>query len=161
MKKNSIFIVLFLFITIFHYNTIYAQEKSPANKWDTTIQAFEKQDKEQFPEPEIIEFTGSSSILMWKTLAEDFKPLKVFNRGFGGSQMFEVLQYADRIIIPYKPRIIVLYAGDNDIASGKTPEMVLNDFKLLVEKIHNALPETFIYYISIKPSILRWAMWQN
>lgn len=161
MKRYYISIVLLMFVTVLLSNTIYAQEKGQVNKWESSIQAFEKQDKEQFPEPGIIEFAGSSSIVMWKTLAEDFKPLKVINRGFGGSQMFEVLQFADRIIIPYKPGIIVLYAGDNDIASGKAPETVLNDFKLLVEKVHKALPETFIYYISIKPSILRWAMWQD
>ena len=91
------------------------------------------------------------------------KPLQVINRGFGGSQIAQVNQYASRIVLPYQPRAVVLYAGDNDLAwpSSKSPEQVFEDFRQFVEIIHTKLPETWIYYISIKPSIRRWSNWGN
>ena len=86
------------------------------------------------------------------TLAADFAGHKVFNRGFGGSHLCDSLAFADRIVIPYQPKLVVLYAGDNDIASGKSPEQVFADFKAFVAKVQAALPETRIAYVSIKPS---------
>ena len=133
----------------------------PADRWEETIRRFEARDKEHFPEPGAIVFIGSSSIRGWHSLAEDFSPLNVINRGFGGSQTSDALRYADRIVIPYKPSRIVLYEGDNDIAAGKTPETVAEDFKKFVEKIHRALPGTPICFIAIKPSLRRWAMWEK
>jgi lysophospholipase L1-like esterase len=100
-------------------------------------------------------FLGSSTIRLWNT-AKAFPELHTINRGFGGSQIADSLKFAERIVIPCKPRLILLYAGDNDIAAGKSPERVLSDFKALVEKIHAALPETRIAFISIKPSPSRW-----
>src|SRR5262249_13253064 len=79
-------------------------------------------------------------------------------RGFGGSQIADCTAYADRIIVPYKPRLILLYAGDNDIAANRAPEQVLADFQGLVKTIHGALPEARIVFISIKPSISRWPL---
>jgi lysophospholipase L1-like esterase len=89
------------------------------------------------------------------------KPLEVINRGFGGSQIAQVNQYASRIVLPYQPRAVVLYAGDNDLSwpASKSPEQVFGDFRQFVEIIHTKLPETWIYYISIKPSIRRWGNW--
>ncbi len=75
-----------------------------------------------------------------------------------GSQYSDLIQYADRIIIPYKPKLVVLYSGDNDINRGKTPEQVAADFKTLVGLIHKQLPETRVAFISIKPSLSRWKM---
>jgi lysophospholipase L1-like esterase len=108
-------------------------------------------------------FTGSSSIRLWDTLANDMKPLQVLNRGFGGSQIADVNHYASRIILPYRPRAVVLYAGDNDLSSpwSKSPEQVFADFKQFVEIIHSQLPATWIYFISIKPSPLRWRNWEK
>ena len=93
---------------------------------------------------------------MWKTLAEDFQEYKVINRGFGGSQIIDSVAFADRIVIPYKPRMILLYAGDNDIAAGKSPEEVLADFKAFTRKVCPILSETKVAFISIKPSPSRW-----
>ena len=93
---------------------------------------------------------------MWETLQEDFPGLQVINRGFGGSELSDAVHFADRIILPYKPRIIIVYAGDNDLANGKAPEQILADYRRLVDLVHESLPKTRIGYISIKPSLARW-----
>jgi lysophospholipase L1-like esterase len=129
-----------------------AQEKP--DKWEKDIAAFEAKDKASAPPQNEIVFVGSSTIRMWKT-AEAFPDLKVINRGFGGSEIADSVHYADRIILPYKPRIVVVFAGGNDINSGKTPEKVADDFKALVAKIHAALPKTKIYYLSLFPNVKR------
>jgi len=127
-----------------------------ADKWEKDIAAFEAQDKTAPPPPNEIVFVGSSTIRMWKT-AEAFPDLKVINRGFGGSEIADSVKYADRIILPYKPRIVVVFAGGNDINAGKTPERVADDFKALAAKIHAALPKTRIYYLSLFPNVKRRA----
>lgn len=132
-----------------------------ADSWESSIRNFEEKDKIAPPKPGVIVFTGSSSIRFWDTLAEDMKPLDVINRGFGGSHIAHVNQFAHRIITPYRPRAVVLYAGDNDLSfpSSKSPQTVADDFKRFVQIIHTELPDTWIYYISIKPSTLRAGTW--
>jgi lysophospholipase L1-like esterase len=129
--------------------------------WEPSIRAFESQDRLAPPRSGAIVFTGSSSIARWRTLANDMNPLYVINRGFGGSQLSDVDRYAWRIVLPYHPRAVVLYAGDNDMAGrfGKSPERVLRDFHTFVEIVHSGLPEAWIYYVSIKPSISRERVW--
>ncbi|MGH8183507.1 MAG: SGNH/GDSL hydrolase family protein [Rhodanobacteraceae bacterium] len=103
---------------------------------------------------------GSSSIRFWApTLERDFPGVPVIDRGFGGSAIADSTYYADRIIFPYHPRVIVMYAGDNDIAEGDTPRQVLGEFKAFVASIRRRLPDVAIVYISIKPSLARVAMW--
>jgi lysophospholipase L1-like esterase len=104
-----------------------------------------------------IVFVGSSSIRLWKTLAQDFPGYPVLNRGFGGSQIIDSLYFADRIILPYRPRLVVLYAGANDLNAGKTADQVFGDFSALAAKIHAALPQTRIAFISIAGNPARWA----
>lgn len=121
------------------------------------INAFWEADKKQMPPMGAVLFMGSSSIRMWDTLAKDFPEIPVVNRGFGGSQIFESTLYADRIAFPYKPKIIILCAGTNDLAyGGKNPQQVLQDFKDFVAKIQTGLPDTRIVYISINPTVARW-----
>jgi lysophospholipase L1-like esterase len=131
--------------------------------FERQIAAFENADRLNPPRPGVIVFTGSSSIRFWDTLGKDMQPLDVVNRGFGGSQISQVNQYAARIVLPYQPRAVVLYAGDNDLSLpwSKTPEQVLGDFKQFVEIVHAQLPDTWIYFISIKPSVRRWNGWQK
>lgn len=131
-----------------------AQEE---DRWEETIQGFEQRDAESPPPQNEIVFVGSSSIRFWKT-DTDFPDLTIINRGFGGSETSDALRYASRIVIPYAPRLVVLYAGDNDIARGKSSETVLADTSAFVNRIHEALPEARIVYLSIKPSLLRWNM---
>lgn len=100
-------------------------------------------------------FTGSSSIRMWPDLQNDFKADKTLNRGFGGSQVSDLLKHYGELILKYKPRQVVVYSGDNDIEAGKSPERVAADLKMLQYQIERDLPNTSFVYISIKPSISR------
>jgi lysophospholipase L1-like esterase len=129
-------------------------EPAPS-RWEPTIAAFEAQDRENPPPAEGILFLGSSSIRMWD-VKKWFPDLPVINRGFGGSQIADSVEFADRIVLPCRPKVIVFYAGDNDTAAGKTPEQITGDFKMLVQKVHKALPKTRIVVLAIKPSAKRW-----
>jgi lysophospholipase L1-like esterase len=124
--------------------------------WEADIQRFEQADRERPPTPGGVLFVGSSSIRMWDTLQEDFAGVPVLNRGFGGSELGDVVRYADRIVLPYRPRLVMVYAGENDLTAGKTPEQVLADYQALVQRIHRALPQARVGFISIKPSPSRW-----
>ena len=135
-----------------------AERYTNAYKWEKEISAFEASDKTNPPPKGAILFVGSSSIRFWKTLAQDFPDKQVINRGFGGSEIADSIWFADRIIIPYQPRQIVFYAGNNDIALGKTPERVIADFKRFLKLMHTQLPNTRISYISIHPNMSRWKL---
>ncbi len=134
-----------------------AEEKAEGSRWESTIRAFEEQDRKSPPPEDAVLFLGSSSIRGWD-LPKYFPGIKAINRGFGGSHISDSVEFASRIVIPYKPRVIVFYASDNDIAAGKSPETVLEDFKAFVRTIHESLPDTQIVFISIKPSIQRWRL---
>jgi len=127
------------------------------DRWEATIKRFEEQDKVAPPPQNAIVFIGASSIVRWP-LTESFPQLgaKAINRGFGGSLAADSTRYADRIVIPYKPRIVVFYAGDNDVEANHTPAQIASDFTAFEQKVHAALPQTRIIFISIKPSIRRW-----
>ena len=120
------------------------------DRWKEEIATLIKNDATQPPASDAVLFVGSSSIRLWKSLADDFAETAVINRGFGGSEIADSLHYADKIILPYRPRAVVLYAGENDIVGGKTPEAVAADFKTFREKIHQALPAAHLYYLSMK-----------
>jgi len=127
------------------------------NKFENEIVAFERGDRTNLPPKGAVLFVGSSSIRLWKTLAQDFPKHQVINRGFGGSEISDSIHYAQRIVIPYRPKLVVMYAGGNDIHGGKTPEAVFADFKTFVGSVRAALPRTRIAYISIAPNPARWA----
>ena len=127
--------------------------------WEKTIQEFEKSDKSSPPPEGVVVFVGSSSIRMWKTLENDMAPIPVVNRGFGGSEIEDSVRHLDRIVTPYKPSAVVLYAGDNDIAGGKSPDRVCEDFKGFAEKLNQSLPDVSLFFIAIKPSPSRWSFW--
>jgi lysophospholipase L1-like esterase len=128
------------------------------SKWEKEIAAFEASDKTNMPRKDAILFVGSSSIRKWTTLAKDFPGKQVINRGFGGSEVADSTALAERIIFPYEPKIIVFYAGDNDLAAGKSPDKVFGDFEAFLKKVHQRLPEARVEYISIKPCPLRWKL---
>ena len=129
------------------------------SRWEPRIGEFEAQDREQMPPKDAILFVGSSSIVFWRTLQEDMAPLTVINRGFGGSQMFELNMFRDRIVTPYEPRAIVIYEGDNDVAAGKTHDEILAAYEDFIQHIEKTLPEADICIIAIKPSIRREQLW--
>ncbi len=132
-------------------STKAAKEFRP-DRWETTIRAFEAADQTNPPPPKAVEFIGSSSIRKWTNAPAQFPKHKVFLRGFGGSHLSDSVAFADRIVIPYQPGLILLYAGDNDIAAGKSPQQVFADFKSFVAKVHASLPRARIAFIAIKPS---------
>lgn len=133
-------------------------EPAGTERWEADIQAFEAADRTAAPAPDGVVFVGSSSIRLWETLEEDLAGIAVINRGFGGSEMADALHFADRIILPYRPRMVVVYAGDNDLWNGKSPEQVFDDFRELVDVIHDELPQTRVAFIAVKPSVARWRL---
>lgn len=143
MKFISLLALLFLNLTA------YAQ----TSPFENEIRAFERKDSISTPPAHPILFTGSSSIRFWSSLAQDFPGKTVLNRGFGGSELKDVLQFADQIIIPYQPKQIVLYAGENDIATGhQTGQQTFERFVALFTYIRQKLPGVPLLFISIKPS---------
>ena len=135
--------------------TVQAADKSPFDKWEPRVQAIEKHDREHPPKEGGVFFVGSSTIQLWH-LDQAFGRSDVSNRGISGSQIVDATHFADRLILPFKPRLIVFYAGDNDINAGKSADQVLADYKEFVAKIHAALPETRVLYLPVKPSPSRW-----
>lgn len=117
--------------------------------WTKEIDTLTAADAAHPPAAGGVVFVGSSSIRLWKTLAEDFPGMATINRGFGGSELADSVFYADRIVLPYRPRLVVLFAGTNDLKNGKTPEAVLADFQAFRTKLHAALPESRLIFLSI------------
>lgn len=137
----------------------YSQEYERAKLWENEMKAFAETDRRQTPPRKAVLFVGSSSFYRWHTIREGFPRTDLINRGFGGSRLEDVNYYAPQIVVPYKPRIIVLYAGENDIAEGVTAENVLAEVKRFIAIVKTSLPSTRVLFVSIKPSPLRWAFW--
>ncbi len=150
-KKVTLFFVAFLALL-----TVAVNAQPFANE----IAAFKKQDAVSLPQKNEILFVGSSSFRMWKDVQAAFPNHVIINRGFGGSAIPDVIRYADDIIFPYQPKQIVIYCGENDIASSDTvtAEMTRDRFKGLFEMIRAKMPDVPIVFISIKPSPSRWSM---
>jgi len=124
--------------------------------WDAELAAFATSDLAHPPAPGGILFVGSSSIRLWSDLEKSFGTrVGVIKRGFGGSQLRDCVRNLERLVVKYRPRVVLLYAGDNDIAAGATPEDVQRRFLAFVDGVRARLPDTRIAYISIKPSPLR------
>lgn len=134
-----------------------APDPDPARFADA-MDAFASWDsKNSFPANALL-FVGSSSIRLWPT-ATAFPGMPVINRGFGGSEISDVIYFYDQVIKPYAPAKIFLYAGDNDIAGGKTARQVFDDYRELVALVQVDFPDTAVVFISIKPSTARWNKW--
>lgn len=124
--------------------------------FETSIEQFERKDHQCFPPLGGVLVTGSSHIRKWKTIHEDLAPLTIIHRGYGGSTFNDALHYAERIMIPYKPRAIVIYTGNNDLNCGVSPETVRDTCQAFVEKVRSQLPNVRFYVVSIPPAVLRW-----
>jgi len=124
-------------------------------KWEKAIAAFEATDLQSPPPKGSILFIGSSTIVRWKTLSQDFPGIATLNRGFGGNQIKDSSHFAERMIFPYQPKAIFLRAGGNDINAGWPVAEVFDDFKAFVAKVRRELPNIPIYYIGLCPTIKR------
>jgi lysophospholipase L1-like esterase len=127
--------------------------------FESDIKRFEARDRVQAPEPGGVVFVGSSSIVRWTTLKADFPGVNCINRGFGGSAISDSVRYARRVVTKYKPRMVVFFAGTNDLASGKSPKTVIEDFKKFSGIVRQDLPDTELVFISITPAPSRRALW--
>ena len=128
---------------------------SQAPRYEKEVRTFEALDRTNPPPKDQIVFVGSSTIVDWYP-ATYFPDLKIINRGLWGSALMDTVRLVDRIVLPYQPRLVVLYAGDNDIDAGQTPEDVTVQFERFVQAVHAGLPQTRIVFIGIKPSPQRW-----
>jgi lysophospholipase L1-like esterase len=140
-----------------------AQKSSPQAKphnfarWEKDIAKFEAADRASPPPKGAVLFLGSSTFTLWKTLDRDFPNHTIINRAFGGSEVVDSTHFAERIIFPYEPKMIVLRCGGNDINSGKQPEEVLQDFQTFFSKVRQKLPQTEIVFVSLNATPSRWA----
>jgi len=159
----SIHTIIALLFAALATGPLAAQDYPDPRRFENAIKRFEEQDRLSPPPEGAIVLTGSSSIARWSEQSiKALAPLTVIPRGFGGSIMHDVLHYLDRVALTYKPRAILIYEGDNDTALtqfGLTRDDILGDLKAIVGRIHDALPETRIYVLSIKPSVSREAVW--
>ncbi len=158
MKKMASLIIAVMTVTLVSWAWGEEAEVKSENKFENEIRAFEAWDaKNAWPKDAVL-FAGSSSIRMWNS-REWFSNLPVINRGFGGAQICDMLYFMDRVVLKYKPSVIVFYCGDNDVACNKKAERVLADFQEFVGQVRAELPETKIIYLTIKPSGARWNLW--
>jgi lysophospholipase L1-like esterase len=125
--------------------------EAPKNPLQERIEIFQKEDASQFPKAAGNFFIGSSSIVKWTHMEEKFAPAPIIQRGFGGTGIQQILDLTDQFVIPYKPKRVILYAGDNDL-SFKNAVEIFNGYKEFVKKVQDALPDTSIIYLGIKPS---------
>ena len=150
-------LLAFLLLALLPLFALSAKESNHAI-WEKDIRQFEAQDKTAPPKPGAVLFVGSSSINYWKSLAEDFPEVRTINRGFGGSDLDDSVYFADRIVTPYKPAAVVVYAGDNDLMNGHSPQEVHDDFVNFVSRARAGNPKLPIAFVAIKPSVARRAL---
>jgi lysophospholipase L1-like esterase len=151
MKKNSATLAaIILFFVSFYVTAARAQMKQPPF-WNE-IAEFKKKDSIQRPPANAILFVGSSSFQKWTAIHSDFPGYTIINRGFGGSMLEDVIRYAGEIIYPYRPKEVVVYCGDNDVAAGRSAKKVYKHFVKLYDMIRKRLGNIDIIFVSIKPS---------
>lgn len=144
---------IILFFWVF-FSPLLTTAQDPL-RWEETIRKYEKKDRLNPVSEGANLFVGSSSIAMWQDIREYFPNHDVLNRGFGGSHFSDLLYYVDRLVYPYKPAKVFIYEGDNDIAAGENPKLILKEAKEVREKIAQNLPGVPVAFISPKPSVAR------
>lgn len=154
LYKISLIIILTLLISKV---SVFSQN-DPQTRWDKSIAQYEHKDSVSKPEPGGILMLGSSSFTIWQDVGDYFPGKNMVNRGFGGSQMSDVLYFKERLILPYRPKQIVIYEGENDIAAGEKPDSIFAELKQLVNWTRGQLPGIQISIVSMKPSPKRWEL---
>jgi lysophospholipase L1-like esterase len=137
---------------------VAAQTASGAggNRFEANVQAYEAADRATPPPAHAILLAGDSQFYRWKTLAEDLPGYTIINRGIDSFQTSDLVYFTERIVLPYKPRLIVLHVGGNDVNNGKGPEQILSDFKAFVGKVRAVMPDVPIAFSGITPGPGRW-----
>jgi len=152
----------FLLTILVLFATLTASIAADGNKFQKEWDAYLEKDKTSPPPSEAILAIGSSSMRMWDSITNDLAPLPVFNRAFGGSVTKDTVEAVPVLVIPYKPKVILYYCGDNDLGSAKTsPDDPVNGFKNFVTEVRKELPNVRFVYLSIKPSPKRTDSWPN
>jgi len=154
----------FVLIAMFFCTSALCAQSRPAAatqprdfaRWEKEVAAIEARDQANPPPKGGLLFVGSSTIVRWKTLAQDYPDQKIVNHGFGGNQIVDSTHFADRIIFPVEPKMILLRAGGNDIHAGKSAEQVFREFKEFVTTVRGKLPDATIVFISLSPAPARW-----
>ncbi len=142
-------ILLFLLLSF----GVFAQ-----NRFEKEIVAYEKQDSVALPSKGMKLFIGSSSFRLWKSFDADTKGMNAFNRGFGGSTLKDALYYFDRMVVKYQPSWVFMYEGDNDLASGTSPEEIAAQFEEFSSRLAKQVPGAKLVFVSARPSLAREAM---
>ena len=159
MKK---FVITLALIFALSSHNSSAQQTAPQKiRFADQIEAYLKAVQEKPPPNNAILFVGSSIFRLWKNLPEQMAPLPVFNRAFGGSQTHEILAYMDKIVLPYKPKIIVYYCGSNDINANVAPQSIAGNFKEFVARVHRQSPKTRIFYVTINRAPQKMDKWSQ
>lgn len=149
--------ICFLFLSAFLQCAISVYAQGPLRFKDEVAQL--TANDRSLNKKDVILFTGSSSIKMWENIQSEFPKYNVVNRGFGGSQTSDLLYYFDQLILPYNPKKIFIYEGDNDLSAGKSPEQILSTMDSLITMIHEKVSRNVsVYVISPKPSLSRWEL---
>ena len=147
--------ICFLFLSAFVQCTFSAYAQGPLRFKDDVAQL--TANDQSLNKKDVVLFTGSSSIRMWTSIQSDFPKYNIINRGFGGSQTSDLLYYFDQLILPYNPKKIFIYEGDNDLSAGKSPAQILSTMDSLIALIHEKISRNVsVYVISPKPSTSRW-----
>src|ERR1700704_4467467 len=157
LRRRAIFAALAMEAILRSHSAIaQAQASALQDRFEQKVLEYEARDRISAPPQGAILFAGDSQFYRWKTIHEDLPGYTLINRGIDSFQLEHLIQYVDRLVLPYEPRLIVLHVGGNDVHSGKTPERVLADFKALVAKIRTKYPQVPIVFSSITPGPGRW-----
>jgi hypothetical protein len=158
MKSPRFALLACLWIAALQVHAEPAPPPSPAmaERFETQVMKYEAEDRVSPPPKDAILFAGDSQFFRWKTIHEDLPEYTLINRGIDSFQLRDMIHYADRLTVPYRPRLIVMHVGGNDVHNGRTPAQVLEDFKTFVSLVRAKLPKVPIIFSSTTPGPARW-----